>query len=124
MAKIETQIPAKRLIHKAGNKTPVNKDSLEGMTKETDYMVHGEFVNVECPGQPAKICGKYYKDMEFFSYTFKDGEKCNIPFSVARFINERCSHFKHSYLCDAQGIPIKEDKATPRYKFIVEGRAS
>lgn len=104
------------------NRSPVNNESIEAMTPETDRKVRGEFVNIEAPGQTAKVCGKYYKNMTYFEKLFKDGEKCVIPLSVARWINERCFYNKHSYLVDAEGNPIKEDKATPRYKFIIEER--
>lgn len=113
-------IESRNIISKPINKTPVNKDSIEGMTRETDKKVHGEFVNIEAPGQPAKVCGKYYKDMVYFEKVFRDGEKCTIPHSVARWINERCFYNKHTYLTDAEGNPLKEDRPTARYKFIVE----
>jgi hypothetical protein len=117
-------VPQERKALVAGpiNKTPVNKDSIEGMNRETDRKVGGEFVNIEAPGQPAKVCGKYYKEMNYFEKVFNDGEKCVIPLSVARFINERCFYNKHGYILDAQGNSIKEEKATPRYKFIIEER--
>ena len=102
------------------NKKPVNKDSIEGITKETDRIVTGTFVNIECPGQSAKICGRYYKGMDFFIKTFMDGEKCSIPLSVARFINERCHYDQHSFLMDDKGQHIKNTKPVARYKFLAE----
>lgn len=108
------------IIARPINKTVVHKDSIEAMTRETDKKVKGEFVNIEAPGQPAKVCGKYYKDMVYFEKNFLDGEKCVIPLSVARWINERCFYNKHTYLSDAEGNPIKEDRPTFRYKFIIE----
>lgn len=108
------------LIHKRINRTPVNVDSIEAMTPETDRKVTGQFVNIECPGQPAKICCKLYKGMPYFSQVLEDGQTYTIPLSVARHINERCNHHKHSYLQDARGAPIKEEKATARYKFMIE----
>jgi len=102
------------------NKTAVNKDSIEGMTRETDRNVTGTFMNIECPGQPAKVCGKYYKGMPFFSQTFKDGEKYTIPLSVARAINERCYYEVHSHITDERGEPIKHPTPRYRYKFIIE----
>lgn len=111
-------------IAKPINMTLVNKESIEAMTPDTDKKVKGQFINVECPGQPAKISGKYYKGMTYFSEVFKDGEKYTIPLSVARFINERCQHFKHKHLVDAEGNPLKEEFATPRYKFMIESYAA
>ena len=108
------------LIHRRINKTPVNKDSIEAMTPETDKKVFGSFVNIECPGQPAKISGKYYKGMPYFSEVFKDGERYTVPFSVSRFINERCCYDEHSYIQDHNGMPIKNPRPRPRYKFIIE----
>jgi hypothetical protein len=108
------------LIHKRINKTPVNNESIEALTRATDKKVVGTFVNIESPGQPAKICGKYYKDMEYFAKVFEDQERCTIPISVARFINERCYYEQHSYLQDEKGNPIKSGKTQPRYKFMVE----
>lgn len=105
------------LIHTRINKTPVNVDSIEALTPEKDRMVTGVFVNVECPGQPAKVCGRYYRGMQYFSKVFNDGEKATIPLSVARFINERCCHEQHQYSTDEDGIPIKSGKKIYRYKF-------
>jgi hypothetical protein len=108
------------LISSKQNKKPVNLDSIEALTRETDKMVQGTFLNVEYPGQPAKICGKYYRGMEYFSKTFLDGERCTIPLSVARFINERCFYVQHKHLKDDKGQDIKDIKAIPRYKFMAE----
>lgn len=108
------------LIHAKINKTPVNKDSIEALTKETDKPVVGTFVNIECPGQPAKVCGKFYKGQEYFSKVFEDGERATIPLSIARFINERINYEPHSYIQDEKGNPIKSSKTMPRYKFMIE----
>jgi len=108
------------LVHRRINKTPVNKDSIEAMTRETDKNVKGTFVNIETPGQPAKISGKYYKGMEYFSQVMEDSQTYTIPLSVARFINERCFSEQHSYLLDEKGNPIKSGKKQPRYKFMIE----
>lgn len=112
------------LIHKAIHKKPVNTDSIEAMTQETDKKVHGQFINVECPGQPAKICGKYYKGMEYFSEVLEDGRSYTVPWSVARFINERCFTTEHTSLLDDKGNPIKGNKQRPRYKFIIESMSA
>jgi hypothetical protein len=107
-------------IHKPIHRDPVNKDSIEAMTRETDKKVTGTFINIECPGQPAKVSGKYYRDMDYFVRTFKDNEKCTIPLSVARFINERCYYDRHSHLLDGEGNPIKSGSPQFRYKFNIE----
>lgn len=105
-------------IHKPINKTVKNPDSIEAMTPEKDRMVSGTFVNVETPGQPAKICLHLYRGMNFFSKVFLDGEKATIPLSVARFINERCSHETHKWQQDEDGNPIKGSTFRTRYKFM------
>jgi len=118
----KTKAPEHRTImsiHKPINRSPVNMDSIEGMTPATDKMVEGQFINVEAPGQPAKICGKYYKGMQYFQKVFEDNEDCVIPLSVARFINERCYHDKHGYLLDERGQPMKSVKPQYRYKFVI-----
>src|SRR5271157_65028 len=107
-------------IHSRINKIPVNNDSIEAMTPETDKKVYGSFVNIECPGQPAKVCGLYYKGMPYFSKTFEDGEKCTIPLSVARWINERIHYDQHSYIMDENGKHVKNLKPQSRYKFLIE----
>lgn len=123
MAKMIVPEEVKRdpLIHKKINKSVVNKDSIEAMTRDTDRMVYGTFVNIECPGQPAKICGRYYKGMEYFSQVLEDNQKYKIPLSVARWINERVFFEPHTYLTDEKGNPIKGTKTQARYKFIIEG---
>ncbi len=114
---VEIKIP---LVHKKINRYAVNTDSIEAMTPETDKLITGTFVNVECPGQTAKICGKYYKGMDYFCKVLNDNERVNIPLSVARFINERCAYEEHTHILDAQGNPVKGNKKRPRYKFLIE----
>lgn len=112
------------MIHKKINRTPVNTQSIESMTRETDKMVTGQFINIECPEQPAKISVKLYPGMEYFSRLFLDQERCTIPLSVARFINERCAHEKHVHLQDEKGNPVKDGKSHPRYRFMIESMAA
>lgn len=106
-------------ILKPINRHVVNKDSIEALTRETDKDVTGTFINVECPGQPGKICCKYYRGMQYFNRTFQDGEVATIPLSVARHINERVKNDKHEHLLDEQGKPVKTSKFFARYQFIV-----
>lgn len=108
------------LIHRPINRFAVNKDSIEAMTPETDHMVTGTFVNIECPGQTAKVCGKYYKRMEYFEKVFNDNERCTIPLSVARYINERICYDQHKHILDANGNPMKSGHQIFRYKFLIE----
>lgn len=108
------------LIHNAISKTVANPESILAMTPETDKNVTGTFVNVECPGQPARICAKYYKKMPYFEKTFIDNEKATIPLSVARWINEECFTQQHTNILDEAGNPTKGLKKIPRYKFLVE----
>ena len=119
-ATVEVKPRKAPLVHSKINRTPVNKDSIEALTRETDRPVTGTFNNIETPGQPAKISGKFYRDMPYFSKTFTDGEKCTIPLSVARFINERIIFEQHTNLIDEKGNPIKGEKRLPRYKFTPE----
>lgn len=107
------------LIHPPISRSRVNINSIEAMTKETDKMVSGTFMNVECPGQPATISCRYYKGQPFFSKTMEDGEMYEIPLSVARHINERIYHEPHSYIQDERGKYIKSPKKIFRHKFIV-----
>lgn len=108
------------LIHARISKTPVNKDSIEAITPETDKKVTGVFVNVEYPGQAAKVSARLYKGMQYFCKVFEDGEKATIPLSVARFINERIFYEEHTNILDSLGNPIKGTKKKARYKFMAE----
>ena len=125
MAKLITPIEEKKdpLVHRRINRKPVNTESIEAMTPDTDKEVVGTFVNIETPGQTAKVSGKFYKGQEYFSKVFKDGEQCKIPLSIARFINERCVASRHNYLLDVNGAPIKGDTSQARYKFMIERAA-
>lgn len=107
-------------IHKPINRKPVNVDSIEGMTRDKDNKVVGQFVNIECPGQPAKISCRLYKGMEYFNELMKDGETYTIPLSVARFINEMIKSSTHVHLLDEKGEQVKGTKSISRYKFIIE----
>ncbi len=111
-------------IHARSNKTVVNPDSIEAMTPEKDKTVHGTFVNIEYPGQSAKVCGLYYKGMKYFEKVFEDNQKYSIPLSVARWINERIYFEQHTHLLDETGSPVKGGKKLSRYKFIVESMAA
>lgn len=117
---LTTEVRHDPLIHRKTNKTPVNPNCISGMTPETDHKVRGQFVNVEYPGLPQKISGKYYKGMPYFSEVLKDGETTTIPLSVARWINEEFGYDQHSYIQDEKGAPLKTGKKVPRGKFIIE----
>jgi hypothetical protein len=108
------------LIHRRISKKPVNTNSVYAMTRENDYNVKGQFVNVEYPGLPTKISVKLYKDMPYFNETLQDGQTTIVPLSVARFINEDLGYDQHSYITDDKGNPIKTGKKIPRGKFIIE----
>jgi hypothetical protein len=108
------------LIHRKINKTIVNDKSIEALTRETDKNVTGTFINIECPGQTAKVCCKYYKDMPYFEKVFMDQERATIPLSVARHINERCQYDEHAYIQDEKGNALKTGNKKPRYKFMIE----
>ena len=124
MAKDAVQISQRKvLIQPPIRKTPINTESIESLTPEKDKNVVGTFVNIECPGQTAKISVKLYRGMEYFCKVFEDNERCTIPLSVARFINERCYHDKHTNILDHEGKPTKGNKPHFRYKFMVEGNA-
>lgn len=117
----EAQTVSKKNIISFRSKTPVNKDSIEAMTPETDKKVTGQFINIECPGQDAAISCRYYKGQPLYTQAMKDGEEYTLPLSVARHINERCYTEPHSYLIDEKGNPIKTGQKKPRYKFIIGG---
>ena len=73
MKMIKTDVlEASPLIHKRIGKTAVNTNSIEAMTRETDKSVTGTFINIECPGQPAKISCKYYRGQEYFNQVLED----------------------------------------------------
>ncbi len=108
------------LIHRRISRKPVNVNSIYAMTREMDYNVRGQFVNVEYPGLSQKISVKLYKDMPYFCETLEDGKTMIIPLSVARYINEDLGYDQHSYLQDDKGNPIKTGKKIPRGKFIIE----
>ncbi len=117
---VPTETRTDPLIHKRIGKTPVNTESVYGMTPEKDHKVKGQFVNVEYPGLSQKVSVKLYKGMPYFNEVLKDGETCIIPYSVARFINEDLGYDQHSYLKDERGEPLKTGKKIPRGKFIIE----
>lgn len=108
------------LIHARISKTAINTDSIEAITPDTDKKVTGVFVNVEYPGQTAKVCARLYKGMQYFCKVFEDGERATIPLSVARFINERIAYEEHTHILDADGKPAKGAKHKARYKFMAE----
>ncbi len=101
------------------SKKPVNKDSIEAMTKATDKMVKGIFKNLECPGQTGFVACRMYKDQPVFQKWFEDGEEAEIPLSVARHINENTSYPVHGYLLDAGGQYVKgTGRIVQRYEFV------
>ncbi len=97
---------------------PVNTESIEAMTKETDRMVKGIFKNLECPNQPAFVGCRMYKGQPIFQKWFQDGEEAEIPLSVARHINENTSYNVNGYLLDSDGNYIKgSGREVQRYAF-------
>ncbi len=108
------------LIHKRGNKSAVNVNAIEGMTRETDYKVSGRFVHIEYPGLPQKFCYRLYKGMPYFNEVLKDNELTTIPYSVARMINENWAWQKPAHEIDEKGQSIKNYTPIARGKFIIE----
>lgn len=114
--KVEEQ--PKVLENKPISKTPVNVDSVEAFTKETDRMVTGIFRNIESPGQPARITMRLYKGQQPFNKVLEDGVLYTIPLSIARGIKEYCQHIKHDYLLGDDGKQMKVNKPFTRYEFV------
>lgn len=103
----------------AQSKTIQNPESIEAMTPEDDKMVTGVFKNRENPGQPAYIGCRLYKGQPIYQRTFWDGEEAEIPYSVARFINEYTQYPRHNYLLDEKGNYIKgTGDMVKRYEFV------
>lgn len=117
---VPTETRCDPLIHKRNNKTPVNTGSVNALTPETDYKVRGHFINIEYPGLPQKVCGKYYRGMSYFSQVLNDGETVEIPLSVAKWINEEFCAEQATHLQDEKGNPLKGSKKIARGKFIIE----
>ena len=98
---------------------PVNVDSIEAMTKETDKMVTGVFKNIESPGQTGTVSCRFYKGQPIFTKTFFDGEIATIPLSVAKFINTRTSWQRHAYELNEKGDHKKvAGQVVNRYQFV------
>ena len=118
MQTLATRTSKPALYVGAQSKKPVNKDSIEAMTKEKDRMVKGIFKNLECPNQPAFVGCRMYKDQPIFQKWFNDGEQTEIPLSVARHINENTTYSVHGYLLDCNGDYIKgAGRQVQRYAF-------
>lgn len=98
--------------------TPVNVDSVEAFTKDTDRMVTGVFRNIESPGQPARVTMRLYKGQQPFNQVFEDGVLYTIPLSIARGIKEYCQHVKHDFLLGDDGKQLKVNKPFTRYEFV------
>ena len=108
------------LIHRRISRSPVNTESIFAMTPDKDKKVTGTFVNIENPGQPAKISCKLYRGHPYFSQTMEDNQRYTILQSETRFINEECQYEEHGYLTDDRGNPLKTGKKKARYKFMIE----
>lgn len=51
--------------------------------------------------------------------TFTDGHKYTVPYGLVRHVNEDCAYPEHSYLMDANGVPIpSKRKGYQRMEFI------
>jgi hypothetical protein len=106
-------------IFKIRSRRPVNIDSIEAMTTQTDYLVRGTFIHIEYPGQSLDVACKYYKDQRFFAKRMNDQQEYVIPYSVARHINERILNINHKHLLDSQGNAIKASNNLSKCKFII-----
>ncbi len=101
------------------SKKPVNTESIEAMTPETDRPVRGTFKNLESPGNMGFVGCLLYKGMPYWQKWFDDGEEATIPLSVARHINENTSYPIQAYLLDSKGNYMKgTGKIVQRYQFV------
>ncbi len=113
------QVSKKPIIIGQRSKVPVNLDSIEAMTAETDRMVKGKFKNLEAPGQPGFVAGLFYRGMPYWQKWFDDGEEAEIPLSIARHINENTKYPVQGYILDSNGNYIKgTGREVSRYEFI------
>lgn len=118
MQTIKTNLNQQHIWYGNTSKVPVNTDSIEAMTAETDHPVKGIFKNLECPGQPAYVCCRIYKGQPVFQKWFDDGEEAVIPLSVARHINQNTQYPIHAYLLDDKGNYVKGTGVMrQRYQF-------
>ena len=78
------------------------KEKLNKLYKEESRKVWGVFKNLESPGADLEFHFKKFPQDPWQKITLKDGEKCELPLSIARHLNTRIVK-QHSYVVDEIG---------------------
>lgn len=81
----------------------------EELNKQRDKdhkMVKGIFRCYEPRGGSFTFNFKKYKGDQILKYTMVDGNTYEIPLMVAKHLNQNCWYPKHSYVLDANGLPV------------------
>jgi len=83
------------------------KVDIEKLRRRDNRIVKGRFVNFLYPGSVKSMMYRAYKGDPVVKYSFRDGEIYEIPFGLARHINNDVGEKESEYLLDAAGRPSK-----------------
>jgi hypothetical protein len=94
-------------------------EKIKEMEKEDSKLVKGVFKNHECKGACVEFQYRKYKGEPIMFYTLKDGETYEIPYGVAKHINNSKKK-ERSFVLNARGEPTTKtytSSYTERYSF-------
>jgi len=83
----------------------LTKEEYKIMREKDLKMVKGIFRSFEPRGGSITFCYKKYKEDPVMNFTMMDGQTYDVPYMVARHLNNSCSYPKHTNVLDAQGNP-------------------
>lgn len=92
---------------------------IEKHKKEDARLVKGVFKNIESAGGDVEFAYHKYPGESTKVYHLIDGQEYDLPFGVAKHINQQCKYKKSKHLVDVDGNrTITADKAIERYQFV------
>jgi hypothetical protein len=92
---------------------------IEKHKKEDARIVKGIFKNLECPGGDVEFAYHKYPGEPTRVYRLVDGHEYDLPFGVAKHINQQCKYKKSKHLVDTEGnMMVTADKPIERYQFV------
>lgn len=98
-----------QILTKSNSTDPQIKKNFEENAKkikEKDHkMVKGIFRCFEPVGGSFTFSFKKYKEDSVITMTMEDGKTYEVPYMIARHLNENCSYSRHSHILDAEGNP-------------------
>lgn len=100
------------------NTHKITPEEMRVMREKDHRIVKGIFRCLEPRGGSITFSFKRYKGDDVLKYTMIDGEVREVPFMIAKHLNQECCYYQHAHVLDADGKPsVQMGKKVNRCSF-------